>query len=277
MLKLLIVDDEKITRDTLVEQIPWESMNITEVRCAKNGLDALDVCHDFTPDICLCDVKMPKMNGIQLGFCLKEQFPLCKIIYLSGYCDKDDLKSAIEIGAVSYIEKPISISNVKDVINKTAASILTERRHLEQLQEEKELLKKLQAQFSAEEMEELDSGKADHEREKPETNNPVVLKAIDYIYENFARPELSISDIADSLFLNKSYLCTLFKKETGSTINVFLTGVRMKEAVRLILENELPIYEIAYRVGINDANYFSTLFKKCTGCAPSDYKEKHFG
>ncbi len=275
MLKLLIVDDEKITRDTLLEQIPWESMNITEVRTAKNGLDALNVCQDFTPDICLCDVKMPKMNGIQLGYSLKEKFPLCKIVYLSGYCDKDDLKSAIEIGAVSYIEKPISISNVKEVINRTAAVIMTDRQKMEQQLEEKELLKKLQAQFTPEEIEALFLEKVDHADKELSTSNPVVNRAIAYIYENYSKAEFTIGEMADALFLNKSYLCTLFKKETGSTINVFLTGVRMKEAVKLIEAGELPLYEIAFRVGINDANYFSTLFKKCIGCAPSEYKELH--
>ncbi|MCR4587282.1 MAG: response regulator [Lachnospiraceae bacterium] len=275
MLNLLIVDDEKMTRDTLLSQIPWESMSISQVRTARNGLDALDVCHDFTPDICLCDVKMPKMNGIQLGYSLRDKFPSCKIIYLSGYCDKDDLKSAIEIGAVSYIEKPISFSNVKEVVNRTVACILTEKRLQEQQQEEKELLKKLRAQFTDEEIEELSSEKKRGQRERLTTANPVVNRAIDYIYEHFSMAELSIGEIADNLFLNKSYLCTLFKKETGSTINVFLTDVRMQEAEHLMQETDLPIYEIAYRVGINDPNYFSTLFKKCVGCAPSDYKENH--
>lgn len=109
MINLLIVDDEKTTRDTLYHKIDWEGLGITSVAVARNGLDALAVCQDFEPDICLCDVKMPKMNGIQLGYCLREKFPDCKIIYLSGYCDKEYLKSAIDLQVVSYIENAILI------------------------------------------------------------------------------------------------------------------------------------------------------------------------
>ncbi|MCR5278942.1 MAG: response regulator [Lachnospiraceae bacterium] len=272
MLKLLIVDDEKMTRDTLFSGIEWESLNITEVKTAKNGLDALAVCEDFTPDICLCDIKMPKMNGIQLGFCLKDRFPQCKTVYLSGYCDKDDLKSAIELGAVSYIEKPISLSEVRDVINKTAAQILIDKQCAESLQKEKELLKRIKAQFSEEELEALINENPER-RTLPETNNPTIQKAVEYINDNYADPDLSVSKVADILFMNKSYLCTLFKKETGDTINVYITRSRIEAAQKLISEDRIPIYEVADRVGINDSNYFSTLFKKCTGLSPSEYRE----
>ena len=114
MINLLIVDDEKTTRDTLYHKIDWEGLGITSVAVARNGLDALAVCQDFEPDICLCDVKMPKMNGIQLGYCLREKFPDCKIIYLSGYCDKEYLKSAICLLYTSFspLQLPIEKSPV---------------------------------------------------------------------------------------------------------------------------------------------------------------------
>ena len=273
MLKLLIVDDEKITRDTLLEKIDWEGLNITEVRTAKNGLDALMVCEAFEPDICLCDVKMPKMNGIQLGFALKDKFPGCRVIYLSGYCDKEDLLAAIEMGAVSYIEKPLNLTSVRDTVNKTVVAILMERREQEKFQDDQELIKKLHEQFTDEELSELIKGKANARAGSASSSSETVQKVYDYIELHLSEPELSVAQIADALFMNKSYLCTLFKKDTDTTINVYLTRRRIEEAARLIRNENLPFYEVAYRVGINDPNYFSTLFKKCMGVAPSEYRE----
>lgn len=126
MLKLLIVDDEKLTRDSLKEYLPYATLGIDQIETAKNGLAALELIEDFMPDIVLCDIRMPKMDGIEFAAKLRVLNPECKIIFISAYADKEYLKSAINLKAVSYIEKPIQIDELTQVLKETATACLIE-------------------------------------------------------------------------------------------------------------------------------------------------------
>lgn len=116
MIKLLIVDDEKNTREGLRKTIPWADLGIGKVYEAQNGIEGLQVVEEIKPELILCDVRMPKMDGIVFSQKVKEMYPSCKIIFLSGFSDKEYLKSAIKLGAVDYIEKPARIADLKAVV-----------------------------------------------------------------------------------------------------------------------------------------------------------------
>ncbi|MFC3800057.1 response regulator [Cohnella sp. GCM10012308] len=88
-MKLLIIDDEARTRELLRKHIPWEEIGITEVRTAHNGLVSLDITSDWRPDVILCDVRMPKLNGIGFATQYRKIDPKCPVIFLSGYSDKE--------------------------------------------------------------------------------------------------------------------------------------------------------------------------------------------
>lgn len=121
MIKLLVIDDETVTRKGLIKHIKWDELGIGEVEEAKDGLEGLEVARIFQPNIILSDIRMPGMNGIELATCVKGEFPHCRLIFLSGYSDKEYLKAAIHLSAVSYIEKPINLEEVKDAVKKAVA------------------------------------------------------------------------------------------------------------------------------------------------------------
>lgn len=137
MLRVIIADDEITTRESLREYVGWRAFGIDEVLTAKDGLDALDIAEKQKPDILVTDVRMPKMDGIALATRIREKFPDCRIIFISGYSDKEYLKSAIHLKAVSYIEKPIDLAEVESVVSQAATSYLEEenrRKNAERLQ-----------------------------------------------------------------------------------------------------------------------------------------------
>lgn len=121
MIKALIVDDEKNTRDSLREYVSWSAMGVDSVETAKNGLAALELAERNMPDLLLTDIRMPKMNGIELATKVRALSPECRIIFLSGYADKEYLKEAIHLKAVSYIEKPLDVKEIEFVIMKAIA------------------------------------------------------------------------------------------------------------------------------------------------------------
>ncbi|QGQ98304.1 response regulator [Paenibacillus psychroresistens] len=124
MINLMIVDDEETTRSSLEELVPWSEWGIDNVRSAENGLAALKLAEHYSPSILLTDIRMPKMNGIELSKKIRELFPDCMIIFLSGFSDKDYLKSAIQLSAVDYLEKPIDLEELKALFQKIVPRLL---------------------------------------------------------------------------------------------------------------------------------------------------------
>lgn len=116
-MRLMIVDDEERTRELLKNYVPWEEIGIDELADAKNGQAALELAREWKPGIVLCDIKMPKMDGIEFAKAYRAIDPRCKIIFLSGFSDKEYLKSAIHVKALSYIEKPVNLEEVRQVVS----------------------------------------------------------------------------------------------------------------------------------------------------------------
>jgi len=106
---------------------PWNRIGIDRVEDARNGVEALEKAEWLEPDIVLTDVSMPKMDGIQLATRLREKYPQCKIIFLSGYSDKEYLKSAIKLNALNYIEKPIDENELIATLSKAVMQYKSER------------------------------------------------------------------------------------------------------------------------------------------------------
>ncbi|WP_070000622.1 response regulator transcription factor [Cellulosilyticum sp. I15G10I2] len=116
MIKLVIVDDEKMIRDGLALTINWEAYHIEVVGVARDGLQALEICREVRPQIVLTDIRMPKMNGIELLQTLKDDMPQTKVIILSGYDEFSYAQQAVKYGAVDYLIKPIVVEELEKVI-----------------------------------------------------------------------------------------------------------------------------------------------------------------
>ncbi len=113
---LYLVDDEKNIRDSIKAYIPWGDFGVTQVITTKSGIEALEKMQINPPDVLLSDIRMPKMNGIEFATKVKELYPDCVILFLSGYADKEYLKSAIQLEAFQYIEKPIDIKSLQSIL-----------------------------------------------------------------------------------------------------------------------------------------------------------------
>ncbi len=94
-----------------------------------------------------------------------------------------------------------------------------------------------------------------------------------YIRENYHNYELGIDEIAKNLFINYAHLCFIFKRDTGVTINEYLTEFRIRKAKELFDRGNTLVLDVAGKVGYADANYFGKCFKKYYGIPPSKYLE----
>jgi two-component system response regulator YesN len=109
------------------------------------------------------------------------------------------------------------------------------------------------------------------EKKEKKTRNVVGLIQ-QYIDEHYAE-EITNADIAASVFLTTTYVCLLFKQETGKTLNEYVIDKRISEAKRLLADPRNKLYEVCYAVGYKDPGYFGKLFKKQTGLTTGEYRE----
>ncbi len=122
-MKLLIVDDEELTRNGLISLIDWEKLGITEIYQADDGVHGLEAARKYLPDIILCDVRMPQMDGITMLKQIEQFIPDVSAIFMSGYSDKEYLKAAIKLKVINYIEKPINPKEIQESIQTAIAQI----------------------------------------------------------------------------------------------------------------------------------------------------------
>jgi len=116
LIKIIIVDDEKMIREGLVKTMPWQQMGIEVVGSADNGRTALELAIDKKPHIILTDIRMPKMDGIEFLKRIKEEVPKAKVLIISGYDDFKYAQQALKYGATDYILKPINVEELQKVI-----------------------------------------------------------------------------------------------------------------------------------------------------------------
>lgn len=103
-------------------------------------------------------------------------------------------------------------------------------------------------------------------------DNFYIEKAISYIEANYFR-YIKVSDIANHLAINRSYLFTLFKKQLNKSPQQFLTETRITKARELLITTELSVEDISQSCGYNDAFAFSTAFKKIFLVSPREYRK----
>ncbi len=106
MIKVLIVDDEFIMRQGLKYIINWENEGYEIVGEASNGQEAMELTQELTPDIIICDIVMPVLDGVDFSQLVHESYPNIQLIILSGYDKFEYVRNTLMNGAVDYILKP---------------------------------------------------------------------------------------------------------------------------------------------------------------------------
>ncbi|WP_286905066.1 response regulator [Clostridium sp. UBA1652] len=136
--RIIIVDDEEEIRLGIIKKIDWEAYGFEVVGDAENGQDALEKVEKYRPDVLMTDIKMPFMDGLELGKRVSEMMPSTKIIIFSGCDDFEYAHKAIQINVVEYVLKPINSVELIEVLKRLKEKLdyeYNEKRNLEKLQE----------------------------------------------------------------------------------------------------------------------------------------------
>ncbi len=251
MTKVLIVDDEKYVRMGIKNDTDWSLIGCEVVAEASNGQEALAMAEEYRPDLVVSDIRMPKMDGIQLAEKLIERYPNTKVIFLTAYNEFEYARQAIRIGVSDYLLKPFKDGELEASIQRLLHLHPNAPASSKELEDNLIPLKK-----------------------KEDITNRYVQTAITYIEEHFAEMDFSVSGLAESMGVSDGHISRLFKAETDISINNYLTKYRIRMAMDYLKDVQVKVYEVAEKVGYQDIAYFSNTFKKLVGRTPSDYQTK---
>ena len=252
MTSVMIVDDEKYVRQGIINETDWDLIGCEVVAEAPNGEIAYELAIKHRPDLIISDIKMPKMNGIELARKVHERFPNTKIIFLTAYDEFEYARAAIKLGVSDYLLKPFKDGELEGSVQKLLhIHPMTMGSSDAQIEDELIQLKK-----------------------KDEVENRYVQTAIDYIENHFSDADFSIGKLAESMGVSEGHISRLFKAQTDISIGNYLTRYRIKKAMNHLKDVQVKVYEVAEKVGYQDIAYFSNTFKKLVGRSPSDYQSK---
>jgi two-component system response regulator YesN len=262
--KVLVVDDEKIIRDGLHDYVKWEDQGLCLLGCAENGVEALEIIKQNDIDILITDIRMPNMDGLELIRNLVGLGKCPVAILISGYNDFAYAQQAIKLKIVfDYLLKPIDLKELEQ----TLQMAVKERERLSFIATIDKLadIKEYMDNIIKESCWRMASDK--------KTPMPAIIRtAIGMIEKHYADPDFTLKWVAEQTMVTPNYLSTQFKEEVGIGFVRYLNGVRIDKAKELLKNTFLKIYEISYRIGIEDVHYFARLFGEYTGLTPKEYR-----
>jgi two-component system response regulator YesN len=243
MLKVLIVDDERYVCESLINALDWEELGFEKPLSASNGKVALEIIKHGDIGLVITDVKMPVMDGLGLARYINKFYTKINIIFISAYDEFQYARQAMEFGVKSYLLKPVE----KDILKDTVVRVM----NLKDFKQDNAGMK-------------LDS---------EDVNAMLVRKVQKYILDNFDR-KISLSEVAEQMFISPQHLCKKFKKITGMQFVDYVLNVKIKKAKSLIMNTSIKVKDLAIQLGFNDYTYFCKVFKKYEGVSPLQYRAK---
>lgn len=218
---------------------------------AVDGKEGLEIAKKEVPDLVICDVMMPVMDGLEFTEQLKTITATSHIpvIMLTAKNLEEHRAEGYEHGADSYITKPFH------------SKVLLAR--IENLLKQRKLLKKLFQGSQVAEQEIAESHLEDRDKQFLKQ-----LHAI--IQQNLSDSEFSVEDIGKQIGLSRVQLYRKVKAMTGSSVVDLLRKARLAKAKRLLETRSMSVSEVAYDVGFSAPSYFTKCFKEEYGILPGD-------
>lgn len=254
LLKVVIVEDEDIIRRGLVHNLKWQELGCVVTGAAKDGVEGLEVIRRVQPDLVLTDIKMPRMGGLEMLRQALQERKLYSIV-LTSYAEFDLAKTALQMGVKEYLLKPVDVRELREALDRIRADMDNHPEQTVTLGEEEQLpaveaFRKLWTE--------------------PESLEPYTRKTCRIVCHRY-QDRIGINDVADELGVSPSYLSRKLKNQLGITFVDLINQYRVLQAVKLLRQEELRIYEISDELGFSDYKHFNGVFKKYMGMSPSEF------
>ena len=262
---LLVIDDNEDILNMVGELLKDAYRIIT----APNGKDGIRMASKYVPDLIICDMMMPVMDGLECCRRLKCEMSTSHIpVLMLTACSMDEQRiQTYESGADGYVAKPFN----SKLLRMRCKNLIDNRKRIKELWASSSLASGSVAQLSA------------AQEQAPANRNIPVAKDIDsefyarfltHVKAGMGNPELSVDMLASEMGMGRSQLYRKIKALTNFSPVELLRNLRLKQARELLTTTEKSISEIAYEVGFTAPAYFTKCYREMYGETPTEVRAR---
>lgn len=241
MLTAYIVDDDSYSVEATYMMIPWNELGVSHIEKIYSPAGLAERIMEKHPHIVFIDIEMGNVSGLDIVKKCIEQNSETLFVIISGHDNFNYAQTAVNLGIIYYLLKPLDIEEVSALKDK--------------------LLKSIKDRWNI----------------NPEEPSGDLWKNILYYIENNYSRKLQAQDICSELYISTTTFYNCFKANTDRTFTEYLTEFRLKKAKHLLLYSRKSVSEIAELIGIKDPYYFNKIFKKHIGVTAYEYRKSKGG
>ena len=261
MRTVLVIEDEAQTRNIFLKCLEFEGFRAFG---ADDGTTGMALAQSHHPDLIVCDIMMPDMDGYSVLSALRHCRDTASIplIFLTAKVTMADLRRGMEMGADDYLTKPCTVEQF-------LAAITTRLKRHEELS-----YRGGQAALSSEASEASEvKGSAESGKEKFFPDCPKLASVFHFIEAHYRQP-INLRDVAQEAGYSPAYLTNLVQGKTGRTVKRWIIERRMVQARDLLANTTQPVRQIAESSGYTDAGYFTRQFRQFHGVSPQIWRQQ---
>jgi two-component system response regulator YesN len=232
--RILLVDDDEIFRSEFREY--FQEYGIAEAQGGDEALKILKRPNEI--DLVVLDVRMSGMNGIEVLQKIRDLTPQVRIVMLTGYSSKDVVLEALRGQADDYIEKPLDLDAMKEVIEKL-----------------------------------LGTKRGDVDRHAVDMEGKIE-RVKEFVHRNVLR-KVTLEDAAAAVSLSPKYLSRIFKQHTGMGFSEYRLGGKIRQAKIFLEKTGYNVDQISDKLGYQNCESFIRQFKKITKFTPTEFRKNH--
>ncbi|WP_036477519.1 response regulator [Myxosarcina sp. GI1] len=259
MSKILVIEDEARTRDMFRDCLEAEGF---QTLAAEDGLAGIELARQHFPNLVLCDIVMPKVDGYGVLSQLRQDVTTATIpfIFITAKIGKAERRQGMTLGADDYLTKP---STVEELLEAVSARL-----------EKQAILQRYYSANCQPSVVSVVSTVSERETELFFPNIPELGKVFEFIEVNYNNG-ITLCDVAKAVGYSPAYLTNRVKLETGRTVNRWIIERRMAEALFLLRTTKQSVEQIATAVGYQNTCHFFRQFRQYQGTTPQEWRKKH--
>ncbi|MHC5594947.1 MAG: response regulator transcription factor [Nostoc sp.] len=268
--KILVIEDDTVTRNLYLRGLEAKGFDMIG---ADNGRVGIQEVQKDIPDLVICDIMMPDMDGYSVLSTLRQN-PLTAIIpfiFLSGSSTKADVRKAMELGADDYLTKPSTL----DELLRAIATRLEKQATLQywcSIQSEK--APKSVVLDNTGDVAVAPDKEANIPFKSIFPSIPQLQEVFDFIEAHYHQG-ITLCDVAVAVGYSPAYLTNRVARQTGETVNCWIVKRRMAGARFLLQNNNQTVEKIAKALGYQDVSHFSRQFRQHHGLPPQAWRKEH--
>lgn len=253
---LLVIDDNEDIRRLTAELLGDEYTVIA----ASDGKEGVRMAARHVPDLIICDVMMPVMDGLECTRRIKDEVSTSHIpVLMLTACSMDEQRAqGYDSGADGYLSKPFDIT----VLRARCRNLIQNRRRIKELW------------ATPQPTDVRQSATPETKRPRPDVENEFYARFVEIVNKEMENPELSVDGIAAQLGLGRSQFYRKIKALTNYSPVELVRELRLKRSRELLISTDRSISEIGYMVGFSTPAYFTRCFRDYFNETPSELRER---